>query len=251
MKSTERFSDRVSNYVKFRPTYPDAVLETLQRESGLTPAAIIADIGAGTGILTRLLLENGNHVFAIEPNDAMRGAAEASLSKYDGFTSVAGTAEHTTLEDNSVDCIVVAQAFHWFEPATAKLEFARILKPSGWVALVWNTRHLDTTPFLKAYERLLRQFGTDYKAVHHRFIERQTLAAFLGKTMRVYQFPHSQMLDYGGLEGRLLSSSYIPNVSHPEFPAMIKILRQIFDRHSTQGRISFDYDTDLYLAQWR
>ena len=154
---TRRFSDRVDNYVRYRPSYPTAVLETLRSECDLSVATVVADIGSGTGILTRLFLENGNRVYGVEPNAEMRGAAEKLLRDFPGFESVAGTAEETGLAANSIDLVVAAQAFHWFDPDRAGMEFQRILRPGGWVALVWNERLVGASPFLREYEELLSE----------------------------------------------------------------------------------------------
>lgn len=247
---TGRFSDRVENYVKYRPSYPGAIFEILEQETSLTSRAVIADIGSGTGISSALFLQRQNLVYAVEPNPEMRAAAEARLFHFPHFRSVAGTAEQTTLGDRTVDYIVVAQAFHWFNPVQTKREFARILRPRGWVVLLWNTRQLDTTPFLIAYENLLQRYGTDYREIHHRNTDQATLAEFLGSALRVYQRPNRQYFDFEGLKGRLLSSSYTPNEGHPDYEAMLTELRQIFDQYQSDDRVSFDYDTDIYLAQW-
>ena len=148
--STRRFSSRVDNYVKYRPSYPPEVVELLAAECGLTPGALVADIGAGTGLLAELFLQNGYRVLGVEPNREMRQAGERLLGDYPHFTSIDGTAEVTTLADKSVDIITAGQAFHWFDREKARAEFARILRPGGWVALVWNERRVDATPFLAA-----------------------------------------------------------------------------------------------------
>ena len=160
---TQRFSDRVENYVRYRPSYPKEVLSILQEETEFTSASVIADVDSGTGISTKLFLENGNTVYGVEPNQKMRQAAEAFLQAYPHFRSIAGTAEATTLPDQLVDYVVAAQAFHWFNIPATRQEFARVLKPDGWVVLLWNSRRLNSTPFLQAYEALLQQYGTDYQ----------------------------------------------------------------------------------------
>ena len=158
MDSVSRFSNRVESYARYRPRYPDAVITFLADTCGLSPSAVVADVGAGTGILTELFLRNGNVVLAVEPNAAMRGAAEAQLRGYQGFHSIDGRAEVTTLPTDSVDFAVAGQAFHWFEPVATRREFRRILKPGGLIALIWNDRRLDSTPFMRAYHELLDEF---------------------------------------------------------------------------------------------
>src|SRR3979411_948313 len=166
---TARFSNRVENYVRYRPGYPPEVLELLRDECGLRPSHIIADIASRTGAFTRLLLENGNSVFAVEPNTAMREMGIEQLESFESnrLVSVAGTAEETTLPSASVDFVTAAQAAHWFDLPRARAEFDRILRPEGWGVLIWNERHTASTTFLQDYEQLLLTYGTDYKEVRH------------------------------------------------------------------------------------
>ena len=247
---TERFSSRVENYVKSRPSYPPAVLGALWKDSGLTPESVIADIGSGTGLLAELFLQNGNTVYGVEPNRAMREAGEIYLQSYPRFHSVVGTAEGTTLPDDSVDFITAGQAFHWFDRDAAKREFQRILRPNGWVALAWNERKLDDTPFLQDYERLLETFANDYKEVNHTQITAQVIAHFYAPhPVVLHTFAHSQQFDFDGLKARVLSSSYAPEAGHPQYDAMLAELAALFDRNAQDGQISFDYDTNLYCGQ--
>jgi SAM-dependent methyltransferase len=251
--STRRFSDRVAHYVRYRPTYPPALLESLAGMTGFTAAHTVADIGSGTGISTLLFLRNGNTVYAVEPNDAMRDAAEAQMAGYPNFHSVAATAEATTLPDHSVDYVVAGQAFHWFDHENAKAEFRRILRPEGWVALFWNDRKTGTTPFLRAYEELLLEYGTDYAAINHRNITdpaaNQFRAFFRDGVYHTATHPNVQYFDYEGLEGRLLSSSYAPNAGHPSHLPMLRALRDIFDRHQQNGQVAFEYTTELFVGR--
>ena len=210
---------------------------------------MIADIASGTGIFTRMLLENGNRVFGVEPNDDMRKAGESFLSSYSNFTSVAGAAEATTLPDRSVDFVTAAQAAHWFDREHARKEFVRILRPGGCTVLIWNERRTDTTPFLLAYEKLLLEFGTDYEDVRH---ERTTDAIdsfFSPSPFEKRVFAMRQEFDYAGVKGRLLSSSYAPAAGHPRHEPMLRELRRIFDAYQENGRVSFDYDTRVYYGR--
>ena len=161
--SIQRFSDRVDSYAKYRPTYPPEVLRCLQDQMGLAPEMIVADVGAGTGLLTERFLHNGNTVYAVEPNEGMRKAAEAALNQYPNLRAVDGRSEATTLPDGSVDLVTAAQAFHWFEPVATRAEFVRILRPPCWVALIWNDRRDTATPFMTAYRQMLDTLGTDYQ----------------------------------------------------------------------------------------
>ena len=247
--STARFSDRVADYVRYRPHYPDAVVRTLHEEVGLPAGAAVADLGSGTGISAELFLRHGCAVWAVEPNREMREAAEGWLGEQPAFHSVAGTAEATTLPDRSIDLAVAAQAFHWFYPARTRAELARILRsPTSPVALVWNSRQADTTPFLREYERLLLEFGTDYRSVNHRNIDPVRILAFFGGRFELRRFPNEQSFDFEGLRGRLLSSSYTPPEGHPDHAPMMARLAEIFAEHAEGGRVRFLYDTELYFG---
>lgn len=244
-----RFSNRVANYVKYRPGYPAEVSGLFRDEMGLRPESVVADIGSGPGISARLFIENGNTVYCVEPNAAMRAAAEEIFSGIDGFDSVDGTAENTTLGDRSVDYVVAAQAFHWFEPTRTMAEFNRILRPRGFVALMWNERQTDSTAFLRGYENILLRFATDYAAVRHDNITDGQLAAFFQKEFERRTFENVQVFDYQGLLGRLLSSSYMPAKDDPRFSAMDAELRTLFAKHAEGDRIKVFYDTNIFFTQ--
>lgn len=247
--ATSRFSDRVENYVRYRPGYPPEVMQALKHECGLGPIHAVADIASGTGIWTRILLENGNPVFGVEPNTEMREAGERMLAGFPKFTSVAGTAESTTLPDHSVDFVTAAQAAHWFDRQAARREFLRILRPGGWLVLLWNERLVDSTKFLCDYEQLLLTYGTDYQEVRH---ERTTDAMNEFFDPALFQervFPMRQELDYAGVEGRLLSSSYAPGPEHPQHAPMLRKLRRIFDTHQIQSRVAFEYQTRVFFGR--
>lgn len=247
---TSRFSDRVENYIKYRPSYPHSVLTLLKTECGLTRDWVIADIGSGTGILSRLLLENGNRVFAVEPNAEMREAAEQSIGGNPLFTSVAATAEETGLATASADLIVAAQAFHWFDAEKCRAEFPRILKPGGWVALIWNERLVEATPFLRAYEDLLHRHATDYGTVDHRNVGDETIGSFFQPGgFRFATFANVQRFDYSGLKGRCLSSSYTPPEGSAECASLILELDEIFNRHQRNEIVSFEYKTNVYFGR--
>ncbi len=252
LNSTTRFSDRVDNYVKYRPAYPPGVLEFLAAELKLTPSAVLADLGSGTGISAKLFLDNGNLVYGIEPNREMRVAAEAILQGYPNFHSIAGAAEATTLPDSSVDFVVAAQAFHWFDVSAARAEAVRILKPVGYGILLWNDRLTQGTPFLQAYEELLLRFGTDYAEINHRnaqAVDRQALTQFFGHAdWRLHTLPNAQLFDYEGLQGRLLSSSYAPLAGHPNYEPMLQRLREIFVEYEELGKVRFEYETQVYFG---
>jgi SAM-dependent methyltransferase len=247
--ATTRFSDRVEKYALYRPGYPPEVLQTLKAECGLTGAHVIADVASGTGICTRMLLENGNRVLGIEPNAEMRAAGERLLADFSNFKSVAGTAEATTLADHSVDFVTAAQAAHWFDRQRARREFARILKPGGWLVLMWNERVTDSTPFLRDYEQLLLTYGTDYQEIRHERTTDDINQFFDPVPYSERVFDMHQEFEYAGVEGRLLSSSYAPGPDHPQHRAMLKELRRIFDAHARNGRATFEYKTRVYFGK--
>jgi len=250
--ATQRFTTRVDNYVKYRPSYPAAIIELLEREYGLTPATVVADIGSGTGILAELFLRAGCHVYGVEPNDAMRTAGEQILSNYERFTSVAATAESTTLPDHSIDLITAGQAFHWFDVEHTATEWRRILKPSGYVVLIWNTRRTSGTSFLEAYEQMLRTFGTDYDVVNQQNPNHapERRAFFGGDAFALHTFANRQVFDWDGVRGRLLSSSYTPEPGHGNHEPMLQELRRIFDQHNEHGTVTFLYDTEVWVGQF-
>ncbi|MEP7217730.1 MAG: class I SAM-dependent methyltransferase [Bacteroidota bacterium] len=252
--STRRFSNRVSDYLHYRPHYPTAVIDTLAESCGLTPDHVIADVGSGTGFSAEPFLDHGNEVYGIEPNLEMREAGEEYLSRFPRFHSIDGTAENTTLAAGSVDFVIAGQAFHWFDREKARGECMRILRPGGYVALIWNDRRLDSSPFLRAYEELLLAHGTDYETVRHNSlttIDSDLLAHFFrpdGFTARVIP-EYVQQFDFDGVKGRLLSSSYTPGPDEPGFAPMLARLREIFDEHQRGGTVSFEYDTMIYFGR--
>lgn len=247
--TVERFTNRVANYVKYRPSYPPEVLRFLQDELKLRSDSIIADVGSGTGISTKIFLENGNPVYGVEPNAPMRAAAEEFLRDFPNFRSVDGTSENTTLEDRSIDFVTAAQAFHWFEPEQTRAEFKRILKPAGYVVLIWNERQIETNEFLREYEKFLLEFGTDYAKVRHDYLPKEKLGAFFTGGFQTASFQNAQIFDFEGLKGRMLSSSYMPNETDARYAEMTKSLHGIFTKHAENDRIAVLYDTNVYYGK--
>jgi SAM-dependent methyltransferase len=245
-----RFSSRVDAYVRYRPSYPDAVFDALRSECGWSEGSLVADIGSGTGIATRMLLDRGHRVYAVEPNREMRQAAERILSGRPGFTSVDGRAEVTGLPDACVDGVLAAQAFHWFDHALCRREFVRILRPGGGVTLLWNER-IDTTAFLQAYEQVLRTWSTDYAHVDHRAAASEAVirAFFDPNPVRLITFPNWQDFDLDGLCGRAMSSSYAPEPDDPRREPFLRELGRIFAEHAAGGTVRFEYVTKLYSGR--
>lgn len=244
-----RFSDRVENYVKYRPSYPAEIFSVFAAEMNWTPESVVADVGSGTGISTRPFLERGNTVFGVEPNAEMRRAAEDFLASFPKFRSINGTAEATTLPDASVDIVVAAQAYHWFDGPRARDEFERILKPGGSVALIWNERLLDANEFLIEYEALLKEFANDYDQVRHDQIDIDRLGHDLRLKFARASFPNAQVLDFQGLKGRMHSSSYMPPETDRRAPALSSKLKTLFDKYSENGRIKLLYQTNIFFAR--
>jgi SAM-dependent methyltransferase len=244
-----RFSTRVDDYVKYRPGYPMEILDLLADECGLNPDSVIADIGSGTGMLSRLFLDNGNAVVGVEPNREMRAAAERMLAAYARFNSLDAGAEATRLPPHSMDFMLAGQAFHWFDRAKTREEWLRVLKPEGWAALIWNDRRIDSTPFLAAYEAALREFAADYEEASHRNIQDDALMQpFFGGDIQRAHFDNFQRVDLDGLVGRVASASYCPERGSSRFSAMTKRLGEIFKQHARNGRVTFEYDTIMYYG---
>ncbi len=246
---TTRFTARVDNYLKYRPSYPTEIISLLENECGLTRETLVADIGSGTGFMTELFLKHGNKVFGVEPNAEMRAAGERLLAKYPSFVSVNATAESTTLADHSIDLIVAGQAFHWFDRAATRSEFKRILKPGGWAVLVWNGFRVETSAVVRGYHELLLQYGTDYQQVSREIETCDIEALFSPGKYREAQFPFAQVFDFEGLKGRLLSASYAPQKDEPGYEEMIKDLREVFESNQRDGKVNFDYETVVYYGQ--
>ena len=247
---TKRFSNRVDDYVRFRPRYPAAVIRLLESSCGVTADSVVADVGSGTGILSEMFLRLGCRVFGVEPNREMRDAGERLLAHYPKFSSVDGRAEATTLPGTSVDLVTAAQAFHWFDRPRARAEFARLLRPEGWVALIWNKRRKTGTPLAIAYERLLLEYAVDYRAVDHDSVTDVVIADFFRPAeMHLHAFENHRTLDHSSLEGYLRSASYVPAPGHPAHAPMLVALRAIFDDLNVGGTVVLEYDTLVYLGR--
>ncbi len=250
-QSTERFTNRVENYVRYRPNYPDSLVPLLEREIGLTPAWEIADVGSGPGNLTRQFLAFGATVIAIEPNQAMREAGEVLMNGYGSFTSIAGTAEATTLTHASVDLVTAGQAFHWFEPESTRIEFQRILRGPGWVVLVWNRRMEGTSQVLDEHHEMLQQYSPDYgKVAVSDKGSHQGMGILFGEAgYREFSLRNEQLLDEDAYWGRLLSSSYVPLLGQPGHDEIRRRSLEIFEAHADDGILRFPYETQIFVGK--
>src|ERR1035437_1840160 len=244
-----RFSDRADDYVRYRPHYSPEVVLALQQACGLRPQHLIADVGCGPGLLAKIFLENGNRVVGVEPNREMRIAGENYVAGHPNFSMVDSSAEATGLADASVDFVVAGQAFHWFRPDDARVEFARIVKPEGWVVLVWHDRDTESTPFLRAYEDFVRRYSTDYEQVTHKYLASyDALQRFFAPNEMTLILQHNQQtLEFDGLRGRLLSSSYVPKAGE-KYAAMMRELPRLFSSHAENGHVILEYDTKIYYG---
>ncbi|MFI5252203.1 MAG: class I SAM-dependent methyltransferase [Bacteroidota bacterium] len=243
----ERFSNRVEAYLKYRPHYPAELIPYFKESINLSPDDVLADIGSGTGFLAELFLEAGNVVYGVEPNKEMREAGERYLRRYPKFRSIAGSAEQTFLNDHSIDILTAAQAFHWFERDNFRRECSRILRGKSVVCLLWNERNLDATPFLEEYEMLLKRFSTDYEQIRHDNVIEDDMRSFFGTgNFTSAKFPYDQKLDFDGIRGRLLSSSYVPSEDDPRSDEMLKSLERIFQSHQADNRVELLYVTKVY-----
>ncbi len=238
----------MADYVKYRPGYPEEVMALLRR-AGLRDGSKVADIGSGTGIFSKLLLDAGHEVFAVEPNAEMRAAAEVLLGRSSSFHSIAASGEETTMPDQSMDWIVSAQAFHWLDLSRARAEFSRLLKPAGLIALIWNVRQTDSTPFLREYEDLLLTYAPDYAQVRHENVDAEALASFFKNGCFEKQvFSNAQTFDLAGLRGRLLSCSYAPASGHALHAPMLTELERLFEAHQRDDVVEFRYHTEVFIG---
>jgi len=253
VESTKRFSSRVDYYVRSRPRYPAAVVQFCREQLGLRAEHAVADVGSGTGFLSQVFLDNGNIVYGVEPNDEMRRAGEQFLAGRSNFHSVNGTAEATELAEGSVYLVTAGQAFHWFDPVQARAEFARILSPEGWVALVWNERREARSPFAAAYQQIVQRFSNDQKVDHHKSVTARDSGVFekffAPGGFDVVEFENNQVLDEAGVRDRVLSSSYMPLAGDPKHEPMLAAVKEAFEEHQRDGTVVIEYATRVYYGQ--
>lgn len=247
--SIEHFSSKVANYIKYRPSYPQQIIEQIMNITDLCPAAKIADIGAGTGIFTQLLLENNFSVTAIEPNRYMLAAAKENLSVYPFFTYLNNKAEDTGLTSQSLDLIVAAQSFHWFNNDTTKQEFRRILKTNGYLALIWNQADL-TDHFQQQLDQALQTFAVDYNKVKHSNLSAVEISHFFqANTMKEYCLDNPQAYDLLGLLGRIESCSYCPENQSTAHLQLTSALEKLFYKHANNNLLNIAQTCKLYIGR--
>ncbi len=242
-----RFSNRVDDYIRYRPGYPRELVTWLRDTNGLSPDWNVADIGSGTGLLSLRFLEAGCRVYGVEPNAAMRTSAEQAFNDNPRFVSVNGSAEATTLPEHSVELVSAGQAFHWFEPVATRREWRRISKPDGWALVVFNSRLVEATPFMRAYEKHLIEKAIDYEGVDHRRGLTDRLRSVLDD-YREWRFPFTLQHRYQDVHGLSMSSSYVPAPGHPKYGEFFRGLREVFDAHAVNGVVEFPYETEAYVG---
>lgn len=244
--TVQRFTDRVAFYVRYRPHYPRTLVEHLAREGVLAEDSAVADIGSGPGFLSEVFLCHGCTVYGVEPNAAMRAAAESLLAVYPRFHSVEGTAEATGLPDASVDWVVAGQAFHFFDPVAARAEFLRILRGRRYAAVCWNERDPDGSPFMVAYDALLRRHVPDYKDLSRHVGKVNYEALFGHSDYRYDTVANERPFDREGVTDRLRAASYAPQPGEPGHAELVADLNALFDQHQQDGQVAFTYVTKAY-----
>jgi SAM-dependent methyltransferase len=245
----EIFSAKVADYAQSRPDYPAALFAQLQATVQLEPGALVADLGAGTGLLTRGLLERGYHVVAVEPSGAMRAAADHFLASFPSYRSTCGTAETIPLADASIDLITAAQAFHWFDIERARAECLRVLKPSGMVALIWNDRVLSD-PLHCALDEVFAHYGGAKRGALLAHEERHNVPPFFGATTPVeYHWPHAHRLSEAGLLALVFSRSYMPDRSTPAGQEAAEQIGEVFQRFAVDGELVVRYTTVAIIGR--
>ena len=246
---SDAFSTKVSEYVASRPDYPAALFDEMRALGVLSAHSRIADIGAGTGIFSKGLLVRGYEVVAIEPNAAMRSEAEANLRDHNSYSSVAGTAEATTLPDACIDLVTAAQAFHWFNVEDARAECLRILKPNGNAALIWNDRVL-TDPLHAAMDDVFTKFGGAKRDALLAHEDRTHVSRFFaGAPFHTLRIPHSQQLHRDGLVSLALSRSYMPASVSAAGQEVKREVTTLFDTHASGDLVLVRYETVAMIGR--
>lgn len=261
MSTTEKFTRKADLYAKYRPGYPQEFINYLCNNVGLGSNSNVADIGSGTGILSKQLLDAGCRVFCVEPNDNMRQIAENNLKGYSKFLSVNGKDENSTLEKGSIDFITVAQAFHWFDLEKFRLECQRILKPAGKVVLVWNSK-VEDDPATCEREKICRRYCPDFKGFaggqgtaglgySEKSPEKpeNCISFFKDGDFEFREFKNNLYSDLENFIGGVLSSSYAPNKEDKDYMPFVGELTELFRKFSIDGVLVTPNVTRSYVGE--
>lgn len=248
MDNRKQFDGKSEIYSRYRPDYPVDIILLLKENAGFKDDSIIADIGSGTGLFAKLFLRNGNTVYCVEPNSDMRNRAVRDIGEFNNCILVNGSAEKTTLPENAVDFIVAAQSFHWFDPVLAKKEFSRILKPGGFIALVWNDRKELPEGINHDYEAICRKYSKNYHESGSKVLNEEALKNFFNGDYKLLVIEHNQKLDLEGLKGRYFSASYAINEEDDHYEELLKSFEEAFLRNQKNGFVKLEYETKVYLG---
>ena len=248
MNNTKKFSGKAENYSAARPAYANTFIDMLYTKQGFSEQSEIADIGCGTGIFARQLLERGSKVFGVEPNEDMRLSAVKNLAEFKNFCAVNGTAENTTLADSSVDFVTSAQAFHWFDGAAYKAECKRILRAGGKVFLIWNMRDMAA-----AINRLCAEVNSRFCPNFKGFSggvkkDDERIVEFFSGKFSYEEFDNSLFYDREKFVRRCLSSSYALTEKDERYSDYLQELYSLFDENCDNGVLTIPNKTVVYYG---
>lgn len=250
-QGAERFSSKTDDYAKGRPDFPKEIIDFLYEHKVIDEKSIIADIGSGTGRFTKLLLERDHHVYGVEPNDEMRSKAEELLSKFNNFTSISGNAESTTLPNNSLDLITVAQAFHWFDKEKCLVEFKRILKDNGKVFIIWDDLINDYNDFSKEFRNLSNRFRKVAPETNGKRVSRDETIAELFKDKKHISnyFDHELYQNFERVKAGALSASFAPKADEDNYEEFISELERVFNKYAENGEVCTGFRVTCCLGK--
>lgn len=243
------FTGKMDDYSRYRPGYPQGIIQLLEKHASLTKDSVVADIGSGTGILSALFLHYGNMVFSVEPNRDMTARARRDLSGFPGFHPVDGTAENTGIEDGLIDIIVAGQSFHWFNREKAATEFRRILKPGGNIALIWNDRIPESTGMNADYERICKAFSPRYHGSGSSSVGEPAISEFFNGNYSIFILENAQSLDLEGIKGRYFSASYAIGKGDPDYDRLNHAFEDAFEKNRVGNTVQLRYETRIYLGK--
>lgn len=247
----ERYSSKTDDYAKYRPNFPNEIVEFLYSNDFINSNSIIADIGSGTGRFTRLLLEKGNKVYGVERNDEMRAKAEQLLSQYSNFISIRGSAEETVLTDNTIDLITAAQAFHWFNKEKCLSEFKRIIKKNGKVLILWDDFLTNYNNFSIEYGKVLNKYRiVELGQMEKRFTRTEMISDFFrNNKYETLSFTHEIYQNFNSIKGGALSASFTPKPDEVNYKPFLLELQEVFEKFQSEGKVLTAFQTICYLGK--